>query len=264
MRNRTGHGCPVHLGGHSGNDAPLPIPAPLQGTHTVERMRILFVCTGNMCRSPLAERLTSAWVDQRLGTSANAVRLDSAGTDAHEGRPMDGRSAQALAELGGDATGFTSRLLARGEAEHADLVLTMSRRHRHTLLKHAPRALRRTFTLPEAASLFEMVETRGIESLPLTDRAQELSLRLNEARARRRTSREDDIPDPVGRPLAEHRQVGAQIAACLEPLMDVLLAPVVAVPHSGVERGGFLPSLPPVPPVRSGVIPPDRRFPAAL
>ena len=227
-------------------------------------MRILFVCTGNMCRSPLAERLTSAWVDQRLGSAASAVHVYSAGTDAHDGRSMDGRSAQALSELGGDSTGFTYRLLLRGEAENADLVLSMSRRHRHTLLKHAPRALRWTFTLPEAASLLELVETRGIETLPLPDRAQELALRLNAARARRRSSREDDVPDPIGRPLEEHRQVAEQIKTCLDPLMKVLLAPAVAVHRSPMGRSGFLPALPPVPPVRAGVSPPDRRSSASL
>jgi protein-tyrosine phosphatase len=214
-------------------------------------MRILFVCTGNMCRSPLAERLTSAWVHQRLGTAAGAVHVYSAGTDAQDGQRMESRSAQALGELGGDPTGFTSRLLLSGEAEHADLVLTMSRRHRHTLLKHAPRALRRTFTLPEAAALHELADTRGIKDLPLQDRAAELALRLNAARTRRRSAREDDVPDPIGRPLEEHRQVAAQIETCLTPLMEVLLAPAVAAPRTSMDRATFLPPVPPAPPLRA-------------
>lgn len=190
-------------------------------------MRILFVCTGNMCRSPLAERLTSSWAEQRLGASAAMVRVHSAGTDAREGRAMDSRSAQVLEELGGTADAFASRLLVPADAQSADLVLTMSRRHRHLLLKTAPRALRRTFTLLEAVSLLEHTDVRGIEALPFDERAGELAARLNAGRSRRRADPQDDVPDPVGRPLSEHRAVGRQIADALDRLVEPLFAPLV-------------------------------------
>lgn len=210
-------------------------------------MRILFVCTGNMCRSPLAERLTSSWAEQRLGAGAAAIHIRSAGTDARDGQPMDGRSAKALEELGGSPDGFRSALLRRGVAEDSDLVLTMSRRHRHNLLKHDPLALRRTFTLPEAVDLAEMADLQDVPLMPLGERAREMAFRLNAARSHRRASPSDDVPDPIGRPLDEHRRVADQIAGCLEPLMDALLAPDVQHARSNPELGRPMPPLPPLP-----------------
>jgi protein-tyrosine phosphatase len=185
-------------------------------------VRILFICTGNMCRSPLAERLTSAWAEHMLGAEATAVHVRSVGTDAVEGREMDRRSARALAELGGSAAGFTSRTLGPGETEDADLVLTMTRRHRHNVLKEAPRALRRTFTLPEAAALLRLVDTTGLEGLPLDGRALGLASLLDGARRVRPASAQDDVSDPIGRPYRVHQDVAAHISESLVPLADVL------------------------------------------
>ncbi len=74
-------------------------------------MRLLFVCTGNVCRSSIAERLAGAWVRQKLAHSpeADTVQINSAGLSAVAGRPIDPHSAAALVDLGGDPTGFRSR-----------------------------------------------------------------------------------------------------------------------------------------------------------
>jgi protein-tyrosine phosphatase len=65
-------------------------------------VRILFICTGNLCRSPLAERLTLSWVRDALRDSPEhaAVEISSAGQEAPVGRPMDARSTEALIHLG--------------------------------------------------------------------------------------------------------------------------------------------------------------------
>jgi protein-tyrosine phosphatase len=62
-------------------------------------LHILFVCTGNICRSPSAERLATA-----AGASAS-----SAGTRAVIGHPMHPESARVLRDLGGDPDGFVAR-----------------------------------------------------------------------------------------------------------------------------------------------------------
>jgi protein-tyrosine phosphatase len=193
-------------------------------------MRLLFVCTGNMCRSPLAERLTQVWAERSLGAAAAQLQVSSAGTDARPGAAMETRSARALAELGGSADGFTARELARGQAEDVDLVLTMTRRHRNKVLKGSPRAMRWTFTLAEAAALVPLADTTGIAGLPLAERASALATRLNAARTRRPAGEQDDVLDPIGQPQDVHRAVGAHIAACLEPLTDLLFAPVPPAP----------------------------------
>ena len=97
-------------------------------------MRLLFVCTGNRCRSPLAERLAARWAAELLGPRAGEVTTLSAGTAATAGEPMEERSARALSELGGDPRGVAARILTPADVESADLVLTMTREHRRRVL----------------------------------------------------------------------------------------------------------------------------------
>src|SRR4051794_36027031 len=198
-------------------------------------VRILFVCTGNLCRSPVAERLAVRWARDLLRHSPeNAiVEIGSAGVDAPSGRAMDPRSAQALMALGGDPTGFASRLFERSMAEEADLVLTMSRRQRREVLEKDPRGLRRTFTLLEAADLLDHADLRGLRLMPLPERTRELGVRLDAARRNRATRDTDDVVDPIGRSAAVHAEVATTIATALRPLADILFTsvrPVAALP----------------------------------
>src|SRR5260370_26018200 len=78
---------------------------------------ILFVCTGNMCRSPLAERLAGRW----LTGSAAGVGVSSAGTHAGAGAAMHPDSAAALRRLRRDPRGLLSRPLTPPLAAGADL-----------------------------------------------------------------------------------------------------------------------------------------------
>ena len=198
-------------------------------------VRILFVCTGNLCRSPVAERLAVAWARDLLRESPelDTVEIGSAGIDAPPGRAMDARSAEALIALGGDPAGFRSRLFEGSMAEQADLVLTMSRRQRREVLEKDPRGLRRTFTLLEAADLLEGADLRGLRLMPLPERARELGVRLDAARRNRTTRDRDDVVDPIGRSTSVHAEVATTIATALQPLADILFTsvrPVAALP----------------------------------
>ncbi len=121
---------------------PVEQPSPEPSTFTV-----LLVCTGNICRSALAERLGRAFLDQIMGEDAGQVRLVSAGTRAVVDSAMHPDSALVLRGFGTEAGDFRARQLVHGMATAADLTLTMTRRHRHHVLQHDPRALARTFTL---------------------------------------------------------------------------------------------------------------------
>ena len=108
---------------------------------------VLLVCTGNICRSAMAERLGRAYLDEVLGHRADAVRLISAGTHAVVGSAMHPDSALVLAGFGATAGDFRARQLREEHPAQADLVLAMTRGHRRDVLGLAPRALARTFTL---------------------------------------------------------------------------------------------------------------------
>jgi protein-tyrosine phosphatase len=191
-------------------------------------MRILFVCTGNLCRSPVAERLAVTLAGASLHDSPgyDCLAIGSAGVSAVPGMAMDPRSAEALLALGGDPAGFRSRLFERSMADEADIVLTMTRQQRREILEKCPRGLRRTFTLLEAAALLGQAELSGLSVLPLAQRARELGLRLDSARAGRPAPLNDDVLDPIGRPSYFHADVAATVAAALRPLADALFTSV--------------------------------------
>ena len=207
-------------------------------------MHILFVCTGNLCRSPVAERLARTWASRSLRNSPEHpdIQISSAGLEARSGMEMDPRSAKALVDLGGDPAGFHSRTFVRSMAERADLVFTMTRRQRRDVLEMTPRGLRRTFTVAEAAALLDRADLSGFDVLPLAERARELGMRLDAARSRRATRATDDIFDPIGRAPAVHRDVAATIAGALRPLADILFISVGRVPAVEIEDKGPAPS----------------------
>jgi low molecular weight protein-tyrosine phosphatase len=104
-------------------------------------VRILFVCTGKLCRSPLAERLAVTWAQELLADSPEAadVEILSAGLQAIAGRPLDPSAAEALTRHGADASAFRSREYTPDLADAADLVFTMTRYQRRAVLETTPR-----------------------------------------------------------------------------------------------------------------------------
>jgi protein-tyrosine phosphatase len=186
---------------------------------------VLFVCTGNICRSALAERLARAYLDAALGDDAALVRVHSAGVQAVVGSGVHPDSALVLAGLGGDAGGFAARQLVDDLAIDADLILSMTRAHRRAVLKAAPRALSRTFTLREAADLLAILEEGAdLHRGAFADRARDLVKQLAAARGRRTGRAAADVPDPIGVPLEVPQQVGDLVTEALVPVLDKLVS----------------------------------------
>lgn len=87
---------------------------------------VLFVCTGNICRSPLAASL----LERALKERGLEVKVTSAGTGAWDGAPASEGAYLVALEGGLDLSGHRARLLTRELVEEADLILTMARHHR--------------------------------------------------------------------------------------------------------------------------------------
>jgi protein-tyrosine phosphatase len=122
--------------------------------------------------------------------------------------PIHRDAALVLAKLGGDASNFAARQLTSRIAIDADLVLTMTRRHRDTVLELAPRQLHRTFTLSEAARLASEFQAQSVADLAAL-RPQLAAHELS------------DIPDPIGQSAELHAKVGSQIADLLPPILEL-------------------------------------------
>jgi protein-tyrosine-phosphatase len=135
---------------------------------------VLLVCTGNICRSALAERLGRAFLDEVMGERAQAIRLVSAGTHAVVDSEMHPDSALVLRGFGAEPGDFRARQFQDHMPYEAGLVLTMTRGHRRDVLHRSPRALPRTFTLREAADLIVRLGNQAMPGGDFVDRARNL------------------------------------------------------------------------------------------
>jgi len=100
-------------------------------------VKVLFVCTGNICRSPSAEGVFRALVE-RHGLSGE-IEADSAGTHSyHIGDPPDRRSIAAAARRGIDLRPLRARKVVMADFERFDWLLAMDRDHLGWLIEHAP------------------------------------------------------------------------------------------------------------------------------
>ncbi len=114
---------------------------------------VLVVCTGNVCRSPMAEGFLRAALERRFGGAAPAV--SSAGTVGWEGSGAMQESVEAAAERGIDIADHVARRLDAEMTADADLIVCMAGEHRDAVGALDPPAAARAFTLKELTGLLE-------------------------------------------------------------------------------------------------------------
>lgn len=197
------------------------IPRPTSTTFSV-----LTVCTGNICRSPLAE------LHLRRGlSSVDAVTVSSAGTMAVDDDEMPDQARALARSIGLQPDEHRARFLFERDVRDADLVLALAREHRRAVVSMHPRASRYTFTLREAARLArDVTDAQLAEALPsggstVTDRLGATVALL----ASRRGSVEapddpldDDVVDPYRRSDETFAESGRQLVPAADVLVDLL------------------------------------------
>lgn len=149
-------------------DAGRGIGTGITGTSGFSRgsFRILHVSTGNVCRSPITERLTRHALADRLGDPLwGGLIVESAGTWGHEGAPMEANAETVLADFGADPSGFVGRELLDDHVIRADLVLTATRDHRAQVISMGHSAGLRTFTLKEFTRLVRAIDPATLPPL---------------------------------------------------------------------------------------------------
>lgn len=200
----------LDLGGLPIGAARLPRPSRAEEGEEAEQaeqqpsrdpLKVLFVCTANICRSPYMELAA-----RRLVPDEGDMVFTSAGTRGFDAAAMD---AEMAALLDGGTAAFRSRPLTRELLAEADLVLTAEASHRAFILEDEPGLVRKVFTLGQAAAAIERLET----GLP----RQELLVRL--AQARGSADPALDVADPYRR----GPEAAARAAATIERLLAVVL-----------------------------------------
>nr|WP_241729015.1 adenylyl-sulfate kinase [Nocardioides zeae] len=153
-----------------------PEPAPV-----ADPLRVLVVCTANICRSPYLQLALQA-------AAGETVEVTSAGTHGFVDKEMDAEMAAQARARGLDPVGFRSRPLTRDLVAGADLVLTAEARHRAFVLEEHPAAFKKVFTVGQFA--------RGVAGLPDGTAPREAVARLA---ASRPSAEGVDIADPYRR-----------------------------------------------------------------
>lgn len=144
-------------------------------------MNILFVCTGNTCRSPMAEGL----LKDMAGKKRIELNVTSAGIFAFDGQEVSREASYVMKEEGIDISQHRAKIIHRDLLESADLILTMSRSHKRELLGKYDFLKDKVYTLKEYAY-----------------------------------KREEDVEDPFGRGIGAYRKAKEEIKKALEELID--------------------------------------------
>lgn len=151
-----------------------------------KRVTLLFVCSGNTCRSVMAEGLfTKLWSDS--GEKEKTALVSSAGMETVGGLPASGEALQVLRDVGVDLVHHRSRMITVSLVEEADYIFTMTGRQKEILLERFPESCEKVWLLSDFAGL-------GIK----------------------------DIPDPFGRSLEQYRSTAKEIETAIRKMITRL------------------------------------------
>ncbi|MGC5309589.1 phosphotyrosine protein phosphatase [Micromonospora zamorensis] len=197
---------------------------------------VLHVCMGNICRSPMAERLLALAVRERLTRRAEdparaeeLVHSHSAGTGGwHAGEEMNPPAARQVTGRGGDVEGFAARKLRSDHIDGADLVLTATADQQEYVVALRPDAAARTFVLGEFGRLLAAVDASALPPGDATGeavyaRGVALVAAAHDARLGASALPTDDLDDPWGRGDQCFSRVADEIEETVHPLAGALL-----------------------------------------
>jgi len=185
---RYGQASTVVRANNGGIDCLREGVVPHAALERLASMLIVIVCTGNTCRSPMAEAIMRRQVAQRLGCTPEqleqrGVLITSAGLAAAPGGCAAAEAVEIMREQGLDISRHESQPLTDKLVRHADVILTLTSAHRQSIVRRWPEAASRTLTL--------------------------------------RTD-EGDVEDPIGGPPEVYRQCAKQIEEALRRRVELI------------------------------------------
>lgn len=175
---------------------------------------LLFVCTGNQCRSPMAAALATKALAGRA-----EVTIASAGTRGG-GPGVTRNTALVMARRGLDVSSHRPRSLGTALAPEPDLIVALAREHARAVIEQLPGAFPKTFTLKDLVA-------RAVDAGPRAA-GEELDAYLLRVGAGRGFSSlagataSDDVADPIGQNLATYERCAAELEALVADLANLL------------------------------------------
>lgn len=182
------------------------------------------VCTGNICRSPMMERLMCEALSRR--GVGQWCEVASAGTWAQAGEPMQPFAASTLAERSVNPDGFGASQVNEELLKSADLILTATLEHRSTVVRVVPSAVRRAFTMLELARIAAAAPPRpGLRDPANADEVRQAIAWAAQMRGSisRAPDGADDLADPLGAPRDVYRSRADTITAAVEQIVPFLV-----------------------------------------
>jgi protein-tyrosine phosphatase len=194
--------------------------------------RILLVCTGNICRSPMAE----AFIRRELGRrGVEDVQVESAGVSGWADSPATAEAVAALVEYDVDITPHRARRLDRETVDAADVIVGLTSEHRDTIARVVPHAAPRTFTLKELVALLEAVPPATFRN----DGAGRMVEAVRAAQVLREQGTaippDQDVVDPLGLGFETYRAVAWEIEGLSRRLVDGLFGGAASSPEERAD-----------------------------
>ncbi|MDP8955787.1 MAG: hypothetical protein M3N24_02355 [Actinomycetota bacterium] len=179
---------------------------------------IVVVCTGNICRSPIAEGFLRQLLEDR---GIDGIAVESAGVSGLRGYPADPEAVRAAAEQGVDISRHRARRVRSNMIEKADLLLAMTAEQRDRVIELVPAAAGRAFTLKELVFLLE--KTGGeLRQGSVEERLANAAARANRLRESEPGLEllDEDVSDPLGLGPDAFRAVVWEVGQLMERFVD--------------------------------------------